>query len=108
MVAGEERRVDARIDALHHTPWLARPGYHAHAVVPGQLVEEEIAHGPMRIVDEHPPYAGLTRTLDRRGDFARHVAAIDGILVRVARIALPPGTDSRRSLHVPGNEKIHW
>ena len=83
------------------------PGDDAQVVVVGQLVEQQIAHGPVRVVDDERARPRLARALDRRAHLERHVPAEDRIFVRVARIALLPRADAGRSFHVARDVEVH-
>ena len=108
VIAREKDRVDCRVQALHHAPRFGRTGDNAHVVIRRKLVEQEIAHGPVRVVDDDSARAAFARAVDGRAHFLRHVRAKNRILVKVAGIALLPRAQPGRALHVARNVDIHW
>ena len=99
MIAREEDAGEIAAQAFGHRKRFTIAEYDSHVV--RQFVEQQIAHGAVRIVDEHLARARLARSVDRRPHLRGHIFLIDEVLGRIfARIALLPTADAGGAFHI--------
>ena len=99
VVTDEERAVETAVGILHHRKGLAIAEDYPH--VGGQLVEQQVAHRAVRVVDEYLSRAAGARALDRGTHFGRIETAVDFVFgMGRARVDLLPSADAGDALHI--------
>lgn len=91
------------LDALHHDQVLVAAGQHGGP--PVEFLEQQVAHGGVRFVDDDIGGAGVEEARDRRVDVrGEHPAATLPLLGTWSYVGRPgdPG-----ALHVRGDEDLH-
>ena len=104
MVADEDRRPKAVVQPLEHAKRLVEALDYLRPLV--QVVHQQVAHDPVRVVDQDCLGPGVVGSADRAVGVAGHVPPAGLIFGAVRQDVLRIG-NPRNPLHVDGDEDLH-